>query len=83
MQLELSVEAEAFFARISQGDEASASCQPGSMPATRPAIFTWQKRVDAKLGGLMPASYRTQLPCQILFSWTLAQANKVMKPKPH
>lgn len=58
-QLEPSAEAEAFVAGSSQGDEASASRRSGSRPAARPAFCTWQSRVDAKLGGLMPASYRT------------------------
>lgn len=58
-QLEPRAEAEAFVAGTSQGDEASASCRSGSMPAARPALCTWQRRVAAKLGGLTRASYRT------------------------
>lgn len=58
-QQEPGAEAEAFVAGTSQGDEAFASRWSGSMPAARAAFCMWQRKVAAKLGGLMPASYRT------------------------
>lgn len=53
----------------SRQDKSPAPRQPGSTPAARPALHTWQLSIDAKLQGLVLAPCRTQLLHQIVFNW--------------